>query len=70
METRVRAALKQRRLILVSALVVVVSKLVVDHAQLVIGLLDAHLDAQILTAIETPCAGVANDVAVGRLREH
>ncbi len=66
MESGVRAPLEQRGLILVSALIIVVPELVIDHLELVVGLLDTHLDAQVVAAVEVPGAGVTDDVAVAR----
>ena len=70
METAMRGALEQRRLLLVRALVVVVAKFVINHTQLVVSLIDAHLDAQVVAAVEPPGAGMTNDVTIRRLREH
>ena len=63
------AALEYRRLLFVSALVVVVAEFVINHFQLVIVLANAHLDAQIVAAVEAPGAGVAHNFTIGRLRE-
>ena len=68
-ETVMGAVLEQRRLVLVSEEVVHVAELVIDHAQLVVGLVDAHLDAQVVAAVEAPGACVAYDLAVLWLRE-
>ena len=59
-----RAALKNWRLVFISTLVVVVPKLMINRAEFVIGLLDAHLDTKIVTAVEAPGARMTNDVAI------
>ena len=41
----------------------------VDGAEVLVVDLDAHLDAQVLLGVDVPGAGVADDVAVGRLLE-
>ena len=63
------AALKQWRLLLVGSLIVVVPEFVINNAKFVVGLLDAHLDTQVIAAIKTPGAGVANNFAIARLGE-
>ena len=70
-EAGVRTALEYRWLTLVGTLVIVVAELVINRAQLIVGLFDAHLDAQVVTAIQAPGAGVTNNLAIlrfGKLR--
>jgi hypothetical protein len=45
-------------------LVVVVSELVMQDAEVVVGALDAHLEADVVARIDVPGARVAVDVAV------
>ncbi len=53
----------------VGPLVEVVAQLVVDRHEVLGVDLDAHLDAQVVDPVDVPGAGVADDVAVGGLRE-
>ncbi len=55
---------KSERLLVVGALVEVVPELVVDRDEVLGVDLDAHLDAQVVDAVDVPGAGVADDVAV------
>ena len=55
---------KQRRLVLVGALVKVVSQFVMDGDEIFAANLDAHLHPQIVFVVDVPCAGVAHDVAI------
>ena len=69
MEAVIGAVLKQRRLVLVGTLVEVVSEFVVDRDKILASHLDAHLDSQIVFIVDVPRAGMANDIAIGRLRK-
>ena len=70
METVVGAALIQERLFLVRAEVEVMAQLVVNGAKIVVGLLGAHLDAQVVQVVDVPRARVAYHLPVARPREH
>ena len=69
METIVGAVLKQRRLVLVRALVKIVTKLVMNHSEIFLGNLNAHFDAKVLLGIYVPGAGVADDLAIAGFGE-
>ena len=68
-KTGMRAGLEQRLLIFVRALIVVVAKLMVDHGQFFVCLLDTHLDTQVVAAIETPGAGMTLNITIPRFAE-
>ena len=65
-EAVVGAVAEEHRQILVGALIEVVAELVVDRREVLVGRLDAHLDAQVLVEIDVPRAGVADHVAIAR----
>src|SRR5216683_1338009 len=69
-ETVIRAVLEQGREIVVSALVEVVTKLVVNGREILGRGLNAHFDPQIILVVNVPGARVANHLAVSRLCEH
>jgi hypothetical protein len=54
MEAVVRAALEQRRQVVVGQVVIDVAELVVDRGQLVFGRRDAHLDAHVAQVCSCP----------------
>ena len=60
---------KMHRLLLVGALIEVVPELVMDRREVLLGRIDAHLDAQVVGVVDVPRARVADHVAIGRLRE-
>ena len=60
--------IEHRQLVVVRE-VVVVTELVVDGDEILLGGLDAHLDAQIVVERHVPRAGVADDLAIVRLAE-
>jgi hypothetical protein len=59
----------QHVLLVIGALVVIMPQLVVDRGEVVSIHLDAHLDADIVLVVDIPGAGMAHDLAVGRLHE-
>ena len=69
MEAVVGAVLVEEGEVLVGPLVVVVAEFVVDGLEILGVDLDAHLDAEVVLAIDVPRARVADHVAVGGLGE-
>src|SRR5579884_3338307 len=69
METIIRAVLEKWRLLFVSALIKVMSKLVVDGDKVLVLHPNAHLQADIILLVDVPCAGVANNIAVFWFKE-
>src|SRR5690606_6503295 len=69
-ETVMRASLEEDGEVVVLLVIEIVTELVVDRDQILLGRPDAHLDADVTLAGEIPCAGVADHVAIARLGEH
>src|SRR5713101_7090629 len=68
-ETVVGAVLEKRRQVVVRTLVEIVAELVVNRGEVLGVRLDTHFDPQIIFVVNTPGAGVADDIAIARLRE-
>src|SRR6185369_5655004 len=68
-EAVVRPILKEKRLVLVCALIKVMSELVVNGDEIFSANLNAHFDPQIVLVIDVPGARVTNDVAIFWLGE-
>ena len=68
-EAVMRASLEQWRQVVVGEVVIDVSQLVVDRAEILFRRRDAHLDAHIAFEIGVPGAGVTDHVAITRAHE-
>ena len=65
MKAIVRAVQIQIRLLVISALIIIMPQLVVDGHKVVGVDFDAHFDAQIIDIVDIPCGGMTNDFAIG-----
>ena len=68
-EPVVRAVAQDQRQPVVGPLIEIVSELVVDRREILVGDVDAHLDAQVVHAVDVPRARMAHDLAIARLDE-
>src|SRR4051794_36149570 len=70
MKTVIRATAKQKRLLSVSELVVVMAQFVMHGNEIVGSDVDTQLQANILVIINVPGAGMTNHVTITRFRQH
>ncbi len=55
-EAVVGAIAEERRLLIVGTLIKIVAEFVMNHGEVLVLLLDAHLDAQVLDVVNVPSA--------------